>query len=469
MNIGSRGAPAPCRASGFRLTSPRARRPAAALTRLAFGRTGATGAVHLAGVASFILTVAILARVLPPETLGRLVLLITAANLAAVAAQMGLGGFALSLFAGHAARDEDASMSAAAGRMRVLVLASGSLAGGLVALGGVLLWPEDRLLSAAAGVWTFCAAQLLINAALMRASGAVRRAALIAGAGQTLSPACAVAGLIAASLSWIGLVPASPSSLFIAYSLAAAVLLLGLGLARRSGGSGQRRTASTEPDGWGLLAGARPYWLATAAPLLYTQGDIFIVALVAPSEMVGYYAAASRLARAATLPTTILAQSMAPGVAAAYARNAARELRAITSAAVALSAAASLLITLPLILVPAMVLGAVFGAPYAAAAPALAVLAFGRLVWGACGPTGAFLMAGGAGGTLAKSAVWTTGVAITTSLALGALFGAAGVAAGFAAALIGQNLFQLACITARFGFIPHLALLRRAIPKSPRP
>ncbi|MEQ8405932.1 MAG: hypothetical protein RKE49_12610 [Oceanicaulis sp.] len=428
-----------------------------------------TGALRVTGTAAFILTVAVLARVLPPEDLGRVVLLFVAANLAAVAAQMGLGNLALSLFASHAASDAPGRARIAGARMRGLVLVSGAVAGGAVALGAAAAWPQDRILAAAAGGWTFCAAQLLINAELIRASGAVRRAAWIGGAGQTLSPACAGAGLIAAGLCWARIIPAAPHTVFIAYIIAAAAVLCISALARRGRGFGRRRDGGEAAPETGLLARARPYWLASVLPPLYTQADVFIVAIAAPPEIVGYYAAASRLAAAATLPTTILAYALAPGIAKAYAANAVDTLRRLSGSAAALSAGAALLVTAPLLLLPGAVLGAVYGAPYAAAAPALAVLAFGRLISGACGPTGAFLTAGGAGGVLAKATLWTTGFALIAALALGHQFGATGVAAGFAAALIGQNVFQLASITSRFGFLPHLALVRRPHSASRRP
>jgi O-antigen/teichoic acid export membrane protein len=140
-------------------------------------------------------------------------------------------------------------------------------------------------------------------------------------------------------------------------------------------------------------------WLASSIPMALTDGmrilqselTILLLGVVTIPAEVGLFRVAAATAFAAATPIAVINHVAFPTIARLFAENDFRRLqRAVTSLA-QIQFAGVLLLSLPLILIPELLLRLVFGPEFGAAAGVLRVLALAQLVNAAFGPNVALL------------------------------------------------------------------------------
>lgn len=215
-------------------------------------------------------------------------------------------------------------------------------------------------------------------------------------------------------------------------------------------------------------------WLAAALSLVLLSGALFVnsqigvvlLGVLDQPESAGLYAVAQRGALLVAFPLLALNAALAPTAARLWARAEVAQLQRLVTLGARGVLAASAPIAVVFILGGEPLLGLVFGAAFAAAAPALAILSLGQLVNAATGSVTTLLMMTGN--------QWRAGVGIAIGLALNLglsvvlipTLHAAGAAIAAATGLLVSNLIHVAMARRALGLDPTgLGLApRRAVP-----
>jgi O-antigen/teichoic acid export membrane protein len=243
-------------------------------------------------------------------------------------------------------------------------------------------------------------------------------------------------------------------ALLLAVLAAALALSVALGLTRHA----WRQAKPSAPSGWQL--DARP-WAAAGFTLalfgvlsaLNAQADIVLLRWLAGPEATGIFHVATRNAHLLTLLLGALITPLGPLVAELHARGE----RAALQAVVRRSIRVVFLLTLPAAL--AMILAgdrylALFGAGFADAQAALAILALAQLVNVGAGPVQMLLVMTGQQARLIPAMAWSLLANIVLNALLIPRFGATGAACATAFSIVLWNL-ALACeVRRRLGIDP---------------
>ncbi len=390
----------------------------------------------IAVLASLALRV-VLARLLVPAELGLLLLGIAVVTVAGGAASLGLNLAASRDVAALRAVGRAAAAARLAVRVAVVAGISGLLASLALVAGAPLLagWfgaegdagaltPVLRALSpvvlglslglAALGVYR-AYDRVVARAVLRDAGGGVLRAVVVTAVGLVFADLVTLAAAYGAAVL-------ASESLFLAHSL------------RRS-----RREAraavpvEAPPEAGGAVPPLSPRRLAPFAGLeilgqMQAWFDVLLLGLfVAPAELAAY-ALARALTRSLDLVRGAAAHRFLPTAAQAAARGERGELGAMQRHAVGL---VLLLIALPtavFLLLPGVLMELLFGAPYRAAGPLLAVLAVTVLLEAVFGFHELVLLAHGREGGVLTLRVVSQGVGIAALVVLAPPFGALGAA-----------------------------------------
>jgi O-antigen/teichoic acid export membrane protein len=375
--------------TGSGTTSRRAPAPWSLLVR-----TSASVVVRVIGAAASFALTAVTARVLGSGGAGAFYLATTIALVVSVVARVGLDTVTLRFVAAHD-RDDRGDLALGVLRHNLLVVAgvATGLAGVLLAAAPVI---ATRVLGDTALVgplrWAAVAVvPLALLGVVAQALFAVGHAAVATFVQNGAVPVGALAALAAAALAG----RASATGLVAGYAIAAAAaVLVGRAAWRRT--RMRRRWPAPGPVDRGLL-------LRTGAPLLVVAAvaeamrwtDTLVLGAFATTSEVGEYGAALRTAAVPSFFVVALNSIVAPQ----FSRLHHGGDRAALAVLVRRTALMATLVTAPAVVVfvlaPGPVLRLLFGEPFAAAGPVLAVLAVGQLLDALTAPARHLLMMSG--------------------------------------------------------------------------
>jgi O-antigen/teichoic acid export membrane protein len=136
-----------------------------------------------------------------------------------------------------------------------------------------------------------------------------------------------------------------------------------------------------------LVSAAWPVLLIDVANAARSQADVWLLGILADSQSVALYGAATRLALLIPMPLVVLSTVTAPYIASLHSSGRQRELQALltrTTAFVTIIGAGAVLLYL---VAGEQILRVVYGEAYARAYPVLAILAVGHLIAVWIGPS----------------------------------------------------------------------------------
>ncbi len=371
--------------------------------------------------------VLVLARTLTPETFGRYGYLLAGMTLVQVMADQGVEVAAVAAMSSAPARVGE--ILGATALLRALVWALVAVPVGWLLLPAFAADGDNRMLAGAG----LAASMLVLFGASISMRGVLRaRGAMGAMAGVALADAIVGGGAVivvaraGAGLAAIFLARAAASALVTAVALA-----VGPDLPPRGHGTGETL---------GRLAGvAAPLGGNALLIAVHTRAGHLVAMMLAGPRVVGLLGVAARLTEVlGVLPEGALLalfprMAASPGDAAALAADAARRLAALALAAIVVLAVGAT----PLVTV-------LFGEAYAAAGPAVAILAWIALLAVTGGVTLHALVARGAERTLLPANLIAAVVGVGMQVVLVRAFGLAGAAAAtVATAALGQIVLAL--------------------------
>jgi O-antigen/teichoic acid export membrane protein len=201
--------------------------------------------------------------------------------------------------------------------------------------------------------------------------------------------------------------------------------------------------------------------LYSTTMLVIGQVDVVIAGILLGPEAAAGYAIASRISKFIPFGLTAVNLAFAPLAAALFHDGRTRELQRVVTWA----AGGILLTTLPLgagVILYREPLLALFGAEFVAAQGALVILAIGRLVNAACGPTATLLSMSGHHGDAARVALGSALLDAALLLVLIPWLGVVGTALATTLTIVAWNLALLFLVRRRLGVRPTLFALLRA-------
>lgn len=189
-------------------------------------------------------------------------------------------------------------------------------------------------------------------------------------------------------------------------------------------------------------------WLASAIPMALTDGmrvlqtefSILLVGIIAAPAAVGLFRVASATASVAAAAVPMVVHVALPVTARLYAAEDRVRLQKAVSAFAVAQFAGVLLLSLPLLIVPGVLLGLVFGDQFAPAAAALRILAAGQIANAFFGPNAALLNMTHHERRVTRAMGIALVLNILGVIALTLLWGMTGAALAFVAALICWNV-----------------------------
>jgi O-antigen/teichoic acid export membrane protein len=376
----------------------------------------------------------LLAQVLAPARLGVYAFVLSFATVLTVPAQFGAPTLALREVAAAKARGDFPLMKGLLRRLHQFVVAS-SLAVAALALAGALLTPWGRS-DPSTVLWGLALIPLIPLSALR---GGVLRGLGAVAQGQwpdlVLKPVVFLFGLGAVLLAGRKLGPDEAMAMTALSTLAG--LLVGLWL--------YHRLKPAE------LAGATPVfrtraWLVALVPMGVTGGAVLINSQIGvllsglnSAETAGLYRIAMQTSLTAGLGYTAVIAALAPRFAAAHARGDRDGLARTVAAGAALATLSCLPFVVLFGLAGGPFMGLVFGAPFAAAGPALAVMTLAQLCNAVFGTSSSALIMAGHERRAAAAFVAALAVHAGLGLLLIPRFGVLGAAFAYLGQMAAMN------------------------------
>lgn len=380
----------------------------------------------------------LLARALTPAELGVLFTAIAMVSWAGGVGSLGLCGAITHRVAGFLARHEDSLARQTARTGVILAAISGMVAAAVVAgLGGSapdwLVPPAVTALLPALAPTALGLAVGLAAVGVSRAFGDVTARSIVRDSGGGALRLAAVAAMLA--------LHPTLGAMALAYALAsltAEVATVGFVVSR-----GWLVGAAGRDRGFGRAA--RPFtWLEVLNQSQQWADMVMIGALAAPAEA-GYYAVARGLSRALLMVQSSVAHAFLPAATEAWNIRGSEGLRAVYCQARSLLVAALLPALAVCIAVPQLPLGILFPPAYAAASPALRILALALLVETVVGGKEIALIATDQAAVAARAGTLAFATTLAVLVLLASRLGAVGAAiAVVAAALIRAALATVA-------------------------
>jgi len=324
---------------------------------------------------------------------------------------------------------------------------------------------EGMEVGAALTVMVWLAGQQILLSQYLRGFGQVRLASLLEGrSGGALVAALQAASLFAVWRLWpsSGLVGA-----FSAVSLGYVVPVIVGRWALRGVFREGRASRSLVAD---LRQTLRNDWRFASnqlATYLNSTMELWVASAILASASVSLFGAASRLGMVIMIPMTSLQVVFSPVVARMLASGEGTVLQRVIRSGATMATTVSALLWLPMLVIPSLLLGSLFGSGFRSASTVLVLLTVGILPSVVTGNSGTVLTMSHHEGVMA-SLQWTTAVVRTVgAVVAGSVWGLTGlgVSAAVATAILGLGSWWLA--HARTGiwthatFHPELALLRR--------
>ncbi len=200
---------------------------------------------------------------------------------------------------------------------------------------------------------------------------------------------------------------------------------------------------------------AWPMLVISAAHFLITQGDLWLVGYIGPTENVAIYGAVSRLIFLITTPLLIANAVVPPLIAEMYAQGKKEDLEKTLRGVATISGIPALLALIVLVVGASPILGLVYGDFYRVGAPYLIVLSIGQLVNVWSGSCGYLLIMTGHQIPRMNIALVSGATLILGGLWAGANFGLMGIAVTSSAVVAMQNILMLLSVKKRLGIWTH--------------
>ena len=200
-----------------------------------------------------------------------------------------------------------------------------------------------------------------------------------------------------------------------------------------------------------------------AAYLVGSGVDLLVLGHFRPQQVVGLYAAASRLGMLVANPLMIVGGVLPPLVAELYARGRMRELERAVRVGATLAGVPAFVMLLAFVIFGRQVMAGLYGPYYAAGASILAILSAARMfgVWaGSCGIT---LIMTGHQKAMMYTTIISAAVSVTGDIVAAMYFGPVGVAVATGTAIVLQNAMQLLLARRLVGVWTQVDLRPRAL------
>jgi len=338
---------------------------------------------------SNVLISSLLARLLSADGFGAFGLAFSLATGGALLSQLGLQQAGVRLIAESMGRDQP-------GRARASVLfAYRHVVVGILVVGAVLLlgggewlaldlWDSPALAGALGAVvlWLAMTSLQVLTSETFRGFKDLLLASLFGGVISGVLTLAALAALAA----WKG--QASLAQVVWVSAVAAAVsLMFGLPIVRRR--------ISVLPHGESIarrdvFSISLPLWVSSVSAFALPQAALWILGTFLPKEDVGLYFAALRLVNLVSMPLVLVNLIVPPFIAELYARGEKARLQRVVRATATMAGVPAFVVLTTFLFFGGPIMALVFGEPYAAGSPILALLSVGFLVnvWtGSCGVT----------------------------------------------------------------------------------
>jgi len=391
--------------------------------------------------ASNVLISSLLARMLSTDGFGAFGLAFSLVTGGALLSQLGLQQASVRLIAESMGRDRPGRARASvlfAYRhvvLGILVVSAALLLGGGAWL-ALTLWEAPELAGAlsAVAVWMAMSSLQVLTSETFRGFKDLRLASLFGGVITGILTLAALAGLVV----WQGQA-SLVQAVWIGAGATAISLLLGVTFLRR-------RVRILPPgesiDHHEVFSISLPLWVSSMTTFALAQAALWILGALLPKEDVGLYFAALRLVNLVSMPLVLVNLIVPPFIAELYAKGEKERLQRVARATATMAGVPAFLVLATFLLLGGPIMGLVFGEPYEAGAPILALLSVGYManVWtGSCGVT---LSMTGHQTVLMRITLVSGVISVGASLLVVNRFGTIGVAMVVGATAVVQNLWM---------------------------
>ncbi|HEX7710265.1 MAG TPA: flippase [Sphingomonadaceae bacterium] len=216
----------------------------------------------------------------------------------------------------------------------------------------------------------------------------------------------------------------------------------------------QAREAPPEYRTCTWIASLLPFTLIAGINLFNQRSDILLLGVLTSASHVGIYNVAIQGAMLVSFPLTICDAMLAPNIARLHAQDDHPRMQRLMTTSTLVISLASAGVTAALILTGRWLLPNLFGAGFAAAYPALVILAIGQFINSSTGPLGSFLTMTGN----ERSALTCTWMAALLNIALNLVlipfFQTAGAAIATSLSLTVWNVMLGIQVYKRVGILP---------------
>jgi O-antigen/teichoic acid export membrane protein len=391
--------------------------------------------------ASNVLISSLLARLLSTDGFGAFGLAFSLVTGGALLSQLGLQQASVRLIAESMGRDRPERARASvlfAYRhvvLGILVVSAALLLGGGSWL-ALSLWESPELAGAlvAVAVWMGMSSLQVLTSETFRGFKDLRLASLFGGVITGILTLAALGGLVL----WSGQA-SLVQAIWIGAGATAVSLLLGVRLVRRRI-RGLPHGGSIAPRE--VFSISAPLWVSSVTAFALAQAALWILGTFLPKEDVGLYFAALRLVNLVSMPLVLVNLIVPPFIAELYAKGEKERLQRVARATATMAGLPAFLVLATFLLLGGPIMGIVFGEPFKAGAPILALLSVGYLanVWtGSCGVT---LSMTGHQTVLMRITLVSGFVSVGGSLLVVNRFGTIGVATVVGATAVFQNLWM---------------------------
>lgn len=401
---------------------------------------------------------AILARMLPPGTLGAYFLVFSMVMLGTTLAQLGLDRAVVRLVAAARATGDPGRARRAIGVVFVMGTLSALTLGAIVALGlGRFLAVHIYHSPAVSGVVVLAAGWIVVNALLSLTAETYRGfkrfwpATLLSGLAVDILLVMTFGGLwiAGARVSLTQAVALTAAATTVALAAGGVLLWRRVARLRGQGAVGVGEVASI----------SLPLVVTSIASFTVGTGvDLWVVSNFSSASDVALYGAASRLVFFVATPLIIITQVVPPIIAELHARGEREQLERALRSVSTLAGIPAAFVLGAFIVAGGFIMALVYGPYYRHGATVLVILSCARLVAVCTGSSGATLMMTGHQRTLMLLTMATGAFSLTTEILLAPRYGITGVAAATCAAQIMQNALQLTFVRLRVGIWTHARL-----------
>jgi O-antigen/teichoic acid export membrane protein len=410
--------------------------------------------------ASNVLISSLLARLLSPEGFGAFGLAFSLATGGALLSQLGLQQASVRLIAEFMGRDQPGRARASVLFAYQHVVLGIMVVAAILLLGGgtwlaLELWHAPALAGAlvAIAVWMAMTSLQVLTSETFRGFKDLRFASVFGGVITGLLTLSVLTALVL----WKG--EASLAQVvWISAGGAAVSLMLGVTLVRRR--------IRVLPHGESIPARevfsiSLPLWVSSVTTFALAQAALWILGTFLPKEDVGLYFAALRLVNLVSMPLVLVNLIVPPFIADLYARGEKDQLQRVVRATATVAGVPAFVVLTIFLLFGGPIMGLIFGDPYRAAAPLLALLSIGYLanVWtGSCGVT---LSMTGHQTVLMRITLVSGVISVGGSLLVVNRFGTVGVASVVGATAVLQNIWMWVAARYHAGIWTHATIPSR--------